>query len=45
MSAQKRIAFRCDNRREGFVLVSVLWILAILTVVSLGFARRAMLER
>lgn len=31
--------------RGGFVLVSVLWILAILTVVSLGFARRAMLER
>ncbi len=31
--------------RSGFVLVSVLWILAILTVVSLGFARRAMLER
>ncbi len=31
--------------REGFVLVTVLWILAILTVVSLGFARRAMLER
>ena len=27
------------------MLVSVLWILAILTVVSLGFARRAMLER
>ena len=31
--------------RGGFVLVSVLWILAILTVISLGFARRAMLER
>ena len=31
--------------RGGFVLVTVLWILAILTVVSLGFGRRAMLER
>ena len=30
---------------EGFVLVTVLWILAILTVVSLGFANRASLER
>ena len=34
-----------QKKRNGFVLVSVLWILAILTVVSLGFARRAMLER
>ena len=33
------------QHRGGFVLVSVLWILAILTVISLGFARRAMLER
>jgi len=33
------------QQRGGFVLVSVLWILAILTVISLGFARRAMLER
>jgi type II secretory pathway component PulK len=31
--------------RGGFALVSVLWILAILTVMSLGFAGRAMLER
>ena len=31
--------------REGFVLISVLWILAILTVVALGFANRARLER
>ncbi len=31
--------------RGGFVLVSVLWILAILTVISIGFARRSMLER
>jgi type II secretory pathway component PulK len=30
---------------EGFVLVTVLWVLAILTVVSLGFGHRANLER
>ena len=30
--------------RTGFVLVSVLWILAILTVIVLGFGRRAILE-
>ena len=42
---QIRIAFCLKNSRDGFVLVSVLWILAILTVVSLGFGRRAMLER
>ena len=37
---------KTDNRsRGGFALVSVLWILAILTVMSLGFAGRAMLER
>jgi DNA uptake protein ComE-like DNA-binding protein len=34
-----------SQRNAGFVLVSVLWILAILSVISLGFARRAMLER
>lgn len=34
---------RTDN--GGFVLVSVLWILAILSVISVGFAHRAMLER
>lgn len=33
------------DARDGFVLVSVLWILAILTVISVGFAHRAMLER
>lgn len=33
------------RRRQGFVLVSVLWILAILTVVALGFGNRASLER
>lgn len=33
------------RENKGFVLVSVLWIIAILTVVALGFARRAMMER
>lgn len=31
--------------QRGFVLVTVLWILAILTVISLGFGRRSMMER
>lgn len=30
---------------QGFVLVIVLWVLAILTVVSVGFGRRAVLDR
>jgi len=30
---------------RGFVLVCVLWVLAILTVITLGFGRRAMLDR
>ncbi len=30
---------------QGFVLVSVLWILAIMLVLALGFARRSMMER
>jgi general secretion pathway protein K len=34
-----------NHDNKGFVLVSVLWIVAILTVVALGFARRAMIER
>lgn len=38
-------AMRAKRRDRGFVLVSVLWILAILTVISLGFARRSMIER
>lgn len=34
-----------DSRRNGgFVLVCVLWVVAILTVITLGFGRRAMLE-
>lgn len=36
---------RPHGHEAGFVLVSVLWILAILTVLSLGFGRRAMMER
>ncbi len=31
--------------RRGFVLVCVLWVLAILTVVTMGYGRRAMLDR
>jgi len=31
--------------KNGFVLVSVLWILAILTVITVGFGRRSMLDR
>ena len=34
-----------EHENKGFVLVTVLWIVAILTVVALGFARRAMVER
>ncbi len=34
---------RTDNQR-GFVLVCVLWVVAIMTVITLGFGRRAMLE-
>ncbi len=32
------------RHQEGFVLVCVLWILAILTVISVGFGRRAWME-
>ena len=32
-------------RHDGFALVTVLWVLAILTVVAFGFSRRAMTER
>lgn len=45
MSRPYPLPYAPASSRGGFVLVSVLWILAILTVVSLGFARRAMLER
>ena len=31
--------------KRGFVLVCVLWVLAILTVITVGFGRRAMLDR
>lgn len=33
------------KRRNGFVLVCVLWVLAILTLVTVGFGRRALLDR
>lgn len=32
------------GRREGFVLLCVIWVLALLTVITLAFARRAMIE-
>ncbi len=33
------------RRQNGFVLVCVLWVLAILTVLTIGFAHRAVLDR
>lgn len=33
------------RRQRGFVLVCVLWVLAILTVLTIGFAHRAVLDR
>ncbi len=33
------------NQSSGFVLVCVLWALAILTILTFGFARRALLDR
>jgi len=41
----RRVPHTPRDASGGFVLVSVLWILAILTVISVGFAHRAMLER
>lgn len=35
---------RRSRNKNGFVLVIVLWVLAILTVLSIGFARRALLD-
>lgn len=35
---------RHEHGRRGFVLVTVLWVLAILTVITLGFGRRSMLD-
>lgn len=32
-------------RHDGFVLVAVIWMLAILTVLAIGFGRRALLEQ
>lgn len=34
-----------DKDNHGFVLVCVLWVLAILTVLTIGFGRRAMMDR
>jgi len=39
MSAQIR-----KNSNRGFVLITVLWVLAVLTVVTLAFGRRALLD-
>ncbi|NLO34351.1 MAG: hypothetical protein GX117_13530 [Candidatus Hydrogenedentes bacterium] len=36
---------RINFHNKGFVLVSVLWITAMLTAITLGFGRRAVLER
>ncbi len=33
------------RERHGFVLVAVIWLLAILTVLTIGFGRRALLEQ
>lgn len=33
------------SRNEGFVLVAVIWIIAILTVLTLGFAGRALIDQ
>lgn len=35
----------CRENERGFVLVCVLWVLAILTVIVIGFSRRSMLDR
>ena len=34
-----------NHSKQGFVLVCVLWLLAILTVITVGFGRRAMMDR
>jgi len=34
-----------NRNRNGFVLISVLWVTVILTVLAVGFGRRAMLDR
>lgn len=34
-----------NNREQGFVLLVVLWVLAMLTVISIGFGRRATLDQ
>lgn len=34
-----------SEQQEGFVLVTVLWLLVILSVITMGFSHRAMMER
>lgn len=41
----ERMFPRRVKRRTGFVLVCVLWVTALLSLLALGFARRAMLDR
>lgn len=36
---------KTSTNKDGFVLVTVVWLLAILTVIAIGFSYRAMLER
>lgn len=36
---------RSKLKQQGFVLISVLWITALLTIITLGFGRRAALDR
>lgn len=39
------ITGRRSRTNAGFVLVSVMWVLAIMTVIAVGFSRRSMMER
>ncbi|NIA15686.1 MAG: hypothetical protein GWP08_16605 [Nitrospiraceae bacterium] len=41
---QAQGVLRYEHPQRGFVLVTVLWVLAILTVITLGFGRRSMLD-
>ena len=45
MNTHSRHRQGSKNAQGGFVLVTILWMLAILTVLILGFGQRAMLER
>ena len=44
-SRNHSIAQSLNPTTRGFVLVCVLWVLAILTVITVGFGRRSMLDR